>query len=216
MARPSKAEVARKQKDAKQKKLLFVLIPVLLLLVVWQGPKMFKAFSGSGQEATPASVTTTAPTDPPTAPPPTGTTATTAATGLSDTDVPPTAGTQRLVSFSRFESRDPFGQPGGAGAGSEAGTDSGAPAPGEIDATALVATLEVNGSSEEVSVGDDFPAGDPTFRLVSVSADEAVIGLVSGSFEGGEATVTLAVGEEIELVADPDGASYTVTLVSVG
>lgn len=213
MARRNTAEMQRKQKDAKQKKVLIVLVPVFLALVAWQGPKMFKAFSGPPAAATPA-VTTTAPTDPTSSRPPTGTTETPAAAGLSDTDVPPAAGTERLVSFSRFESRDPFGQAGGAG--TEAGTDSGASAPADVDATALVATLEVNGSSEEVSVGEDFPAGDPTFRLVSLSEDEAVIGLVSGSFEGGEGTVTLAVGEEIELVADPDGASYTVTLVSVG
>ena len=213
MARPNKAELQRKQKDAKQKKLLFVLVPVFLALVVWQGPKMLKAFSGPEAAATPAPVTTTAPTtDPTAAPPPTETTEAPAATELSDTDVPPAAGTDRLVSFSRFESRDPFGQPGGV----DTGTDPGTPAPDDVDATSLAATLEVNGSSEQVSAGDDFPAADPTFRLVSVTEDTAVIGLVSGSFEGGEAIVELAVGEEIELVADPDGASYTVTLVSVG
>ena len=212
MARPNKAEQLRKQKDAKQKKLLIVLAPVFLALVVWQGPKMLKAFSGPEAATPPAPVTTTAPTDPTAAPPPTGTTETPAATELSDTDVPPAAGIDRLVSFSRFESRDPFGQPGAAAAGSDSAT----PAPDEVDATSLAATLEVNGSSEQVSAGDDFPAADPTFRLVSVTEETAVIGLVSGSFEGGEATVELAVGEEIELVADPDGASYTVTLVSVG
>jgi hypothetical protein len=212
MARPNKAEQLRKQKDAKQKKLLIVLAPVFLALVVWQGPKMLKAFSGPEAATPPAPVTTTAPTDPTATPPPTGTTETPVATELSDTDVPPAAGTDRLVSFSRFESRDPFAQPEGAAAGSDSGT----PAPDEVDATSLTATLEVNGSSEQVSAGDDFPAADPTFRLVSVTEETAVIGLVSGSFEGGEATVEVAVGEEIELVADPDGASYTVTLVSVG
>lgn len=213
MARRNTAEMKRKQKDAKQKKLLIVLVPLFLVLVAWQGPKMFKAISGSQPEATPPPVTTAAPADPATAPPPTGTTEATPAAELSDTDVPPTPGTDRLVSFSRFESRDPFGQPGGVGA--QTGTDSGTPAPG-TDVTSLSATLEVNGSSEEVSVGGDFPAGDPTFRLVSITEDTALIGLVSGSFEGGEATVELAVGDEVELVADPDGTRYVVTLVSIG
>jgi hypothetical protein len=212
MARPNKAEQLRKQKDAKQKKLLLVLVPVFLALVAWQGPKMLKAFSGPEAAAPPAPVTTTAPTDPTATPPPTGTIEAPAATERSDTDVPPAAGTDRLVSFSRFAWRDPCALPGGAAAGSDSGT----PAPDDADATSLVATLEVNGSSEQVSVGGDFPAADPTFRLVSVTEDTAVIGLVSGSFEGGEATVELAVGEEIELVADPDGTRYTVTLVSVG
>jgi hypothetical protein len=212
MARPNKAEQLRKQKDAKQKKLLIVLVPVFLALVVWQGPKMLKAFSGPEAAPPPAPATTTAPTDPTAAPPPTGTTETPAATELSDTDIPPAAATDRLVSFSRFQGRDPFGLPGGA----DAGSDSGTPAPEDVDAASLAATLEVNGSSERVSVNGEFPAGDPTFRLVSVTEDTAVIGLVDGSFEGGEATVELAVGEEIELVADPDGTRYTVTLVSFG
>jgi hypothetical protein len=214
MARQNKAEMQRQQKDAKQKKLLIVLVPLFLALVAWQGPKMFKAFSGSDPEAAPPPVTATAPADPATAPPPTGTTEAPPPAGLADTDVPPAEGTDRLVSFSRFESRDPFGQPGGTAAGTQTGTDSGTPVPD--DATALVATLEVNGSSEEVSPGGDFPAGDPTFRLVSISEDSALIGLVSGSFEGGEGTVELAVGDEVELVADPDGTRYVVTLVSVG
>jgi hypothetical protein len=212
MARPNKAEQIRKQKDAKQKKLLIVLVPVFLALVVWQGPKMLKAFSGPEAAPPPAPATTTAPTDPTAAPPPTGTTETPPATELSDTDIPPAAATDRLVSFSRFQGRDPFGLPGGA----EAGSDLGTPPPEDVDATSLAATLEVNGSSEQVSANGEFPAGDPTFRLVSITEDTAVIGLVSGSFEGGEATVELAVGEEIELVADPDGTRYTVTLVSVG
>jgi hypothetical protein len=214
MARPNKAEQLRKQKDAKQKKLLIVLVPVFLALLAWQGPKMLKAFSGPEAATPPAPVTTTAPTDPTATPPPTGTTETPEATELSDTDVPPATGTDRLVSFSRFGSRDPFGQPGAA-AGSQTGTDTGTPAP-DGEATTLVATIEVNGSSEEVSAGGDFPAGDPTFRLVSVTADTALIGLVSGSFEGGEDTVELAVGDEVELVADPDGTRYVVTLVSIG
>ncbi|HYY75594.1 MAG TPA: hypothetical protein VE644_04655 [Gaiellaceae bacterium] len=217
MARPSKAEVARKQKDAKQKKLLFVLIPVFLLLVVWQGPKMFKMFSGSGQEATPAPVTTTAPVPAAPGTPPPAETSTTAATpppaGLADTDVPPAAGTARLVSFSRFGSRDPFGSHASTGGETEAPEIPGS-TPDE-GAAAGAAVIEVNGTSETVSPNGEFPAGDPTFRLVSLTADGAEIGLVSGSFEGAEETVTLTVGEEIELVADPDGTRYTVTLVSI-
>ncbi len=48
-----KAEAAlRKQKDARQKKMLIMLAPVFLGLVAWQGPGILKAFSGS--EPTPA------------------------------------------------------------------------------------------------------------------------------------------------------------------
>ncbi|MGH3032765.1 MAG: hypothetical protein ACRDNE_18745, partial [Gaiellaceae bacterium] len=134
--------------------------------------------------------------------------------GLVDTDVPPAAGTTRLVSFSRFDSRDPFGHPAGVPA-----VDGGAvpdDGSGGGEAVAGSAVFDVNGTSEAVSVDGEFPAGDPTFRLVSVSGESAVIGLVSGSFDGDQETVTLAVGEELELVADPDGTRYAVTLVSVG
>ena len=32
-------QILRARKEAKQKKMLFVLVPVFLLLLVWQGPK---------------------------------------------------------------------------------------------------------------------------------------------------------------------------------
>ena len=35
-----------KQKEAKQKKVLFLLVPVFLGLMAWQGPKTFKAITG--------------------------------------------------------------------------------------------------------------------------------------------------------------------------
>jgi hypothetical protein len=214
MARRNRAEMMRQQKEAKQKKLLIVLIPLFLGLVAWQGPKMHKAFLGPPPEATPPpAATTTAPADPAATPPSTQTetTGATPAAGLVDTDVPPASATDRLVSFSRFASRDPFGEPGGAG-------QSGASPPPDTggDEAASSAVVAVNGTSETVSVGGSFPAGDPTFRLVSVSPDKAVIGLVSGSFAGGQNTVELAVGEQLELVADPDGTLYTFALVSIG
>jgi len=216
MARPNKAALARQHKDAKQKKLLFVLVPVFLLLVVWQGPKMYGAFFGSQTEAAPPPAPTTPAPAAPGATPPAGAPAAPAApsAALADTDVPPAPGTHRLVSFSRFESRNPFGRAVGAG-GTDAGTTPDAGSEG-ADETADSAVFEVNGTSETVSLNGDFPAADSTFRLVSISGQSAVIGLVSGSFEGDEETVTLAVGDQVELVADPDGTRYSVTLVSVG
>lgn len=212
MARRNKAEMLQKQKEAKQKKLLIVLAPIFLALVVWQGPKMLKAFQGTEAPPPPAATTPADPAAPTAAAPAAGTPPPPQPAGLVDTDVPSAAGPDRLVSFSRFDGRDPFGAPGG-GAAPEAG----APAPdGDDDEALTSAVLEVNGTSETVAVDGEFPAGDPTFRLVSVAAGRAVIGLVSGSFERGEETVELAVGEELELVADPDGTRYTVTLVSVG
>jgi hypothetical protein len=216
MARRDQAEVLRRQKEAKQKKLLIVLAPVFLGLAVWQGPPMYKAVFSSPAPPPLPPVQTTAPTDP-TAPPTTqqgGASTTAAVGGLSDTDPPPSAGIDRLISFSRFTARDPFkvtvGQTGTAvGSGTD---DSGSGGGGQQAASAL---FEVNGSSQSVSVGDSFPAADPTFKVVSLTSDKAVVGLVTGTFEGGQETVDVAVGEQLQLVAD-DGTSYTIKLVSIG
>jgi hypothetical protein len=215
MARRGQAEALRQQKEAKQKKLLFVLAPVFLGLAAWQGPPMYKALFASSTPPPAPVQTTSVPTDPAAgAPTPQqgGTTTTTGgAGGLVDTDPPPSAGVDRLVSFSRFTSRDPFkvtigqvGEPVGTG------TDDGGS--GEQATSAL---FDVNGTSQSVSVGDSFPASAPTFTLVSLTGEKAMIGLVSGTFEGGQNTVEIAVGEQVQLVAD-GGTSYTVKLVSVG
>src|SRR3954451_16724608 len=78
-----------KQKEAKQKKVLFLLVPLFLGLMAWQGPKTFKAFTGGN-----APPTTAAPLTP--APPP-GSAPSTPGAGavvvppsqLVDTDAPP-------------------------------------------------------------------------------------------------------------------------------
>lgn len=194
-----------KAKEARQKKVLFALIPVFLLLAVWQGPKTFKRLQGPSAEPLPAAVQTTPTTA---TPAPTETSGGEEAEGeLPETEVPPAAGLDQLAALSQFESKDPFVQQGVPPAGGDDG--GGDPAAGS-------AVFDVNGTSETVSVGSEFPTADPTFVLVSVGSDSAVIGLVSGTFEGGQSTMELAVGQEIEFVADPDNTHYTLTLVSVG
>jgi hypothetical protein len=205
MASARNRAVARlKAKEARQKKVLFALIPVFLLLVAWQGPKTFKRLKGPSAEPLPAAVQTT-PTA--TTPAPTETTPVEAPEGeLPETEVPPPAGLDQLAVLSQFESKDPFVQQGVPPSGGDDAGD---------DAAAGSAVFDVNGSTETVSAGGEFPAADPTFVLVSVGADSATIGLVSGTFEGGQSTMELAVGQEIEFVADPDNTHYTITLVSV-
>lgn len=207
MARRNKAEVARRAKEAKQKKMLIALAPLFLGLLAWQGPGTFKALTGGSTPPPPAAATTAAPTDPAGAPPTEqGDTETTAGAGsLPDTDPQPVSGIDRLVSFSRFTGRDPFLQTVGVSDDSTAGSD-------EQQSTAL---FQVNGSSETVPVGGVFPASDQTFKLVSITGATAKVGLVTGSFEGGQDTVDFDVGEELQLVGD-DGTSYTVKLVSIG
>jgi hypothetical protein len=220
-----RAEAMLKAKEAKQKKLLFVLVPIFLGLAVWQGPKMYGTFFGGSTppEATPVTTPTATTPAPGTAPPaaPAGV--------LADTDVPPGEHPTKLISFSLFTGRDPFASPyppepatptaptsptapsttGGTGGGTSGGTSGGDQ---EQELTAL---LEINGVSETVSVGEEFPASDPTFSLVGLTLEGATIGVVQGMFEDGSATIEIEVGEEVTLVAAPASTQYVVKLVDV-
>src|SRR5437867_4100757 len=68
------------------------------------------------------------------------------------------------------------------------GGDTSPPAPA---AKPTVAVISVNGVPESVAVGAQFPASNPTFRLVSLTKKTAKIGIAGGSLQGGSQTVTL-------------------------
>ena len=257
-------EALRKQKEARQKKVLLVLVPVFLVLVFWQGPGMLKAFSGGSapaEETAPAAPAATT-TDPAAAAPPStagggGAAPPPGPATLPETGGAATAGPGQLVTFDRFVGKDPFRQQveaegesaesGGSGSstGSTDSTDDGdsvdgsasdvqdggseggdATTPGASDgggtdggssggAAPTSATIEVNGTREDVSVNAPFPTIDPIFRLVSLTRRSAKIGLVSGEFSNGSQTVTLARGRPLTLVSEPDGLRYVITLVKV-
>jgi hypothetical protein len=77
------------------------------------------------------------------------------------------------------------------------------------------AVVEVNGDSENVVPGDDFPATNPAFRLIAVNGQTAEIGLVTGTFSTGSETITVDVGESFILVSETDGSRYVLKLLSV-
>lgn len=210
MARVNRAEAARQNKEAKQKKVLIALAPLFLGLLAWQGPGTLKSLTGGEPPPPPPAQAAPTTTDPAAAPPTTqddGTGAPTASAGLQDTDPRPSSGIDRLVSFSRFVGRDPFKVTVGTTV-----VDQGAnTTPSVEDPTAL---FQVNGNAQTVPVGGSFPSSDETFTLVALTANSAEVGLVTGTFEGGDDTVTFAVGETIELAGD-DGTTYSVTLVSI-
>jgi hypothetical protein len=214
-ARKKTAEAALRAKEAKQKKLLLVLAPVFLGLAVWQGPKMYGTLFGGAPapEAIPA--TTTAPT---TTPAPAGTAPTTPPGVLADTDVPPEAGPTKIISFSLFLGRDPFlspHPPTDPAPTTPAPTPTSPSGPGGDEDEELTAVIETNGVSETVSLGEEFPASDPTFTLVALTLEGATIGVVQGMFETGDATIEIEVGEEVTLVAAPETTQYVVKLVDV-
>ena len=197
MARQPSEAALRAQKEAKQKKLLIILIVPFIALLAWQGPKTFKALQGGSPPPPAASAV-------PATPLPTGTPTVPSAGGdqggaLPDSDLQPDLLDGQLLSFSRFSGRDPFVR---------------VSAPSSSQAASEGAAIEVNGTSENVGINESFPASDPTFRLVSVTDTAAVIGLVSGSFSNGDDTVTISVGETLVLAAD-DGTRYAIKIVSV-
>jgi hypothetical protein len=211
MARQSREAALSQAKAAKQKKLLFVLVPVFLGLAVWQGPKTLKALTGGDAASAPPAATLPAPTTP-AATTPTATLPETPS-GLNETDpvIDPLEG--QLVSFSSFESKDPFAGLGEVAAPTTT-TPDGTTGGSEPD-TATRAVIEVNGSSEDVAINDEFPASEPAFRLIAVEGDTAAIGLVSGSFSTGTEVIKIDVGETYILVSETDGSRYVIKLVSV-
>jgi hypothetical protein len=191
--RPTEAQI-RAAKDAKQKKVLLVLLVPFIGLLAWQGPKTYHALMGGTPPPPPITATPVAPTTTT----PTTTTPGTEPGALPDSDPQLNPLDGQLVSFSRFSGRDPFLIPLTGGSQSQSAG----------------ATIEVNGESEDVGINDPFPASDPTFKLVSVTDSAAHIGLVSGTFSNGQETITINVGETLVLAAD-DGTRYAIKVVSI-
>jgi hypothetical protein len=220
-----------KARAKKQKILLAVLGVVLLGVLAYQAPTILSVFGGGSSEvasepAPPAPV----PVSPaPATPAPAG------SAQLVDSDVAPAAAEGQLVSFDRFESKDPFAQQAeeqaapGAPAAKPSGPAKGAgrlpednvpsvplprapsPAP-----AALVATITVNGASSEVRVGGAFPEAEPVFRLVSLKKSSAKVGIVDGTYASGSETITLKKGgKPVTLMNTAEGTTYVLRLVSV-
>lgn len=249
-----RVELARRQRERKQKILLVFLLLLLAILLIWQGPKTLDRLKGK-PAAAPAAEAPAASTAP------AGGTSTTAGgatsvpaadpqaalaaeRNLGNTDVPPKADEHQLISFSRFEARDPFVQLVTAESSSSTPEGAGASAPSETSTTPSTSPggsvggsfsppptvsgggtgvtapsgevkLAVNGKVETHKVGESFPASDPVFQLVAVNGDTVAIGLVSGQFSSGQQTISVRSGEEVTLVSQPDGARYTIKVLSI-
>ena len=169
-----------------------------------------------------------------------GATATPASSGqLVDTDVPPASGAGQLVSFSVFDTKNPFSpqvtnQPDGSTSTSspttaeKSGADVPPPpvvsavpsSPGSPGATTTTTpaqptvSLSVNGVVSHVASGGTFPSGAPVFRLASWTKGSAQIAIVGGSYAAGTATLTLRVGEAVTLENQTDGKRYKLELLS--
>jgi hypothetical protein len=235
-----------KAKAKRQKIILAVLGVVLVGVLIFQAPTIMGMFGGgSSSTATEAASTTpaaapAAPVTPAAATPGAPAAAVPAGTAaqLVDSDPVPEPATGQLVTFDRFETKDPFAQqvsnapassaPAGpavpvdadAKAKDPAG-DANQPAPDTGDSSYSVAptaaTISVNGASHEVKVGATFPETDPIFRLVSLKGGTARVGIVGGGYANGSQTVTLKKGgKPVTLMNTADGTTYVLRLVSVG
>jgi hypothetical protein len=230
-----KVKDARAAKDARQKKIAIVGAVLLVAVLAFQGPKTMKMLKGA--EASTAAPAVPAASTPPTgAPvslePPSLTGGSAAPTG----DVAPALATTggatagQLVSFGRFESKDPFRPqvdptqltdganpaqkaseaPADAPPGGSGSTPSltATPQPNAPAARPTSAVISVNGVPEVVAVKAEFPAAEPTFELVALTAKTAKIAVAGGSYASGAPTVTLKRGQKLTLMNTSDGRRY--------
>ena len=165
--------------------------------------------------------------------------------GLADPDAMPLPQSGQLLAFGLFRSKDPFKQQltatciastdptGGKTAGScptattpagsapaktppsdtSHGVPTGTAPPADVALTAAV--ILVNGESQSVQVGSQFPTADPAFTLVSLTATTAKVGIAGGSFENGSPTVTLKRNKPVTLMNTADGTRYVLRLLSI-
>jgi hypothetical protein len=229
------------QAKAKRQKITAAALGVLLLgVLAFQLPRTLKMLHQSSASASPAATPAATATGTTGA---SGALAATAGTtsggdGLNDPGVLPAPQSGQLLAFSRFRSKDPFTQQinlecasgsGGCATSSTASTTQtpgkqakpSSPKPSTPPATSVTvakpssAEISVNGNTESVAVGAQFPASSPTFVLVSLTKSSAKVGIAGGSIEGNKQTVTLKKGVPLTLMNTADGTRYVLRLVSV-
>jgi len=238
MSRKKTMKSVREAKDRRAKKLAIGGGIVLALVLAWEVPH----FLGGKKSAAPAPAATTAVAPTGSATPGTTTPATTtpgvsavsatptAPTKLTNSDPSPSRSKEQLSSFSTFASKDPFNQQvtansglGGSGAtgtgAASAPSSSSPPASSKPVVTSArtlartgAVTIMVNGKRESVRVGASFPSSNPTFRLVSLSAAGARIGIANGSYSSGAQTVLLRLNRTVTLVDSTNGVRYRLQL----
>ncbi len=105
---------------------------------------------------------------------------------------------------------------GAPGAPVAQGTTPGTTTPAAPAAAPTQALLSTNGVCEQVAVNGTFPANENIFRLVSIARNgkSVEVGVVGGSFDSGQSTATLKLGEKLTLVNTADGTRYVVELES--
>lgn len=232
------AKIDPKAKAKRQKIIAGVLGLALVGVLIFQAPTIMSMFGGgsssTASEPAPTTPVPTVPVTPGTPAPVTPGVAPTPVAGsaeLVDSDPAPLPADGQLVTFDRFESKDPFAPqisdaPAAAAAAPDVPVDTtdspheflGDPVPPNVeDAARAEATISVNGVSQGVDVGATFPESDPIFKLVSLKGDTARVGIVGGGYANGSQTVVLKKGgKPVTLMNTADGTTYVLRLISVG
>jgi hypothetical protein len=236
MSRKSRMKDIREAKDRRAKRLAIGGAVLLVAVLAFEMPKVLKGHGGSSSSTPPAATTTTTPGYSATTPVASVSPAVFPATSakLTTSDVAPRRSKSELYSFSHFAGKDPFVQQvsasditsspsgtSGSSGGSSSGTccSSGAAPSAQTTAARMLAqtgavTLQVNGKTQTVRVGQSFPSSNPLFKLVSVSHGLVRIGIASGSYQSGAQTVSLISGRTLTLVDTADGVRYRIRLLS--
>ncbi len=227
MAR-KRATDLRAAKERKQKQIAAVLGVILVIVAVIQVPRVMGMMNANEAVTPPPVPVETAPVpedDAPLAPP--------TLDGQNPTELPasatPVETSSQLVSFSRFESKDPFAQqvgetdpapdstpeaPAGEAAEEPEGFEVGEG--GQTPAGPGAAAIAVNGVLESVSPDQAFPQANPMFVLLSLAKEAVVIGVAEGgSFSSGGEKLTLELGKPVTLVNTADGTRFVIELKSV-
>jgi hypothetical protein len=234
MSRKSRMKDIREAKDRRAKRLAIGGAVLLVAVLAFEMPKVLKGHGGSSSSTPPAATTTTTPgysasTTPVASASPAVFPATSAK--LTTSDLAPRRSKSELYSFSHFAGKDPFVQqvsaaditssPSGTSStsgGSGTASSSSAPSAHQTAARMLAqtgaVTLQVNGKTQTVRVGQSFPSSNPLFKLVSVSHGLVRIGIASGSYQSGAQTVSLVSGRTLTLVDTADGVRYQIRLLS--
>lgn len=105
-------------------------------------------------------------------------------------------------------SSSPVTTPGAPGTTPPA-TTPGGPATAPTDV--LIST---NGVCERIAVKGTFPANEDIFRIISIApgGKSVEVGVVGGSYDSGQPTATLKLGEKLTLVNTADGTRYVIAL----
>jgi hypothetical protein len=236
MSRKSRMKDIREAKDRRAKRLAIGGAVLLVAVLAFEMPKVLKGHGGSSSTP-PAATTTTTPGYGSTTPANTAVASASPAVlpatnaKLTTSDLAPRRLKSQLYSFSHFAGKDPFVQQvsaaditssptgtsstsGGSGGASSSSAPSAHQTAARMLAQTGAVTLQVNGKTQTVRVGQSFPSSNPLFKLVSVSHGLVRIGIASGSYQSGAQTVSLVSGRTLTLVDTADGVRYQIRLLS--